>query len=183
APGEVLVEYVLAEPQSYALTVTRTAAKLVTLAAKPTIQAAAARFTAALKDGKADFTASRAELFDLIIRPATVSSARRVFVVPDGALHLVAFDSLLDTSNTAPPILTTVPSASVFVLLRARPQNTQPVRPLLAVGGVPYDRMFASPAALTAARRSVDEAGLFDASYPSKVPVLASSEREVLTAA
>src|SRR5205807_3989141 len=134
---------------SYRLTVTRTAARLTTLPAKPTIEAAAARFTAALKDGKTEFTANRAELFDVAIRPvAALSSARRVFVVPDGALHLVPFDSLFDTDGTAPTIVTTVPSANVLVLLRTRRPNTQAVRPLLAVGGVPYDRMFASPAAL-----------------------------------
>lgn len=56
-----------------------------------------------------------------------------------------------------------------------------PARALLAIGGVPYDRMFAT--APPTAHRSGDAVGLFDAAYPAKLPVLASAEEEVLVAA
>ena len=183
-PSELLVEYVLGEPESYALTISRAGGKLVALPSKRSVEAAAARFARALKDRTPDLASSRTALSDAIVRPiAGVSTARRVFIVPDGALHLVPFDALFEATGNDPPILTTVPSASVLALLRGKAPGNSPERSLLAIGGVPYDRMFATPAALSAARRSVDDAGLFDASYPPKVPVLTFSEREVLAAA
>jgi CHAT domain-containing protein len=183
-PSDVLVEYVLGEPESYALTITDAAGNLVMLPSKRSIEASASRFVTALKDRTANLASSRNDLSDAIVRPVgALSSARRVFVVPDGRLHLVPFDVLFDASGNDPPVSTTIPSAGVLALLRSKVVNITPQRPLLAIGGVPYDRMFATPAALTAARRSVDDAGLFDASYPPKVPVLTFSEREVLAAA
>ncbi len=87
---------------------------------------------------------SAKELYDAVLQPvAQWQTTKRMFVVPDGKLHLLPFDSLL-TLNSAPAhIVTLVPSANVWYLLRTRPRRTVPERPLLAVGGVPYDRMFA----------------------------------------
>ena len=117
-----------------------------------------------------------------MLRPVTTwRTARRVFVVPDGKLHLVPFDALMDSGEAGTRVVTTVPSANVFYLLRTRRQSAVPERPLLAVGGVPYDRMFAP--APSAARRSSGATGLFDAAYPAKLPILASAEDEVLAAA
>src|SRR5258705_9645944 len=64
-----------------------------------------------------------------------------------------------------------------------RPPAGRPHRPLLAVGGVPYDRMF-TPAVVSArAARGDDERGLYDATYPTNLSVLATAQEEVLTAA
>ena len=183
-PTEGLVEYVLGEPESYALAVTRAGATLGVLPSRGTIQTAAARFVGAVKNKTSDLASTRSALSAAIVRPiAALSSAHRVFVVPDGPLHLVPFDVLFDTIGNDPRVLTTIPSASVLSLLRTKTVGAASDRPLLGVGGVPYDRMFAAPNALSATRRSTDDVGLFDASYPPKVPVLTSSEREVLTAA
>jgi CHAT domain-containing protein len=120
-------------------------------------------------------------LYDAVLRPVSAwQTARRVFIVPDGKLNLVPFDSLADSINVR-HVVTTVPSANVFFLLRTRHQSTMPERPLLAIGGVPYDRMFATTPAST--RRSGDAVGLFDAAYPAKLPLLASAQEEVLAAA
>ena len=52
----------------------------------------------------------------------------------------------------------------------------------MAIGGVPYDRMFDAALPRGAGSRSI-ERGVLDASYPTKLPVLPTSEAEVLTAA
>ena len=106
-----------------------------------------------------------------------------MFVVPDGRLHLLPFDSLLSMNTSPGRIVTTVPSANVFYLLRTRPRRIVPERQLLAMGGVPYDRMFGAAPTTTTVTRSDDTRGLFDAASPSKMPVLASAQAEVLAAA
>jgi CHAT domain-containing protein len=76
-----------------------------------------------------------------------------------------------------------VPSANVLVLLRNRPPVPTSGRVLLAVGGVPYDRMFAAGTPAAGTTRSDETRGLFDASYPTQLPVLPTAQAEVLTAA
>src|SRR5207248_616590 len=179
---EAIFEYVLTEPNSYCLAITHAGLKLVRLPARKEIENLADRFTADMRDGKGAPAHSSVALYDAVLRPVTTwRTARRVFVVPDGKLHLVPFDALMDSSDAGARVVTTVPSANVFYLLRTRRQATVPERPLLAVGGVPYDRMFAT--APSAARRSGDATGLFDAAYPAKLPILPSAEDEVLAAA
>jgi hypothetical protein len=58
-------------------------------------------------------------------------TAQRVLVVPDGRLHLLPFDALL-TQNAivGAPIVSTVPSANVFVQLRSRQRAAKPERAL-----------------------------------------------------
>jgi CHAT domain-containing protein len=179
---EAILEYVLTEPHSYCLAITRAGLKLVALPSRRQIEDLADRFAADVRDGKGGPAQSGAALYDAVLRPvSTWRTARRVFIVPDGKLHLVPFDALMDSSEARTPVVTTVPSANVFYLLRTRRQSAIPERPLLAIGGVPYDRMFAT--APTAPRRSGDAAGLFDAAYPARLQVLASAEDEVFAAA
>src|SRR5262245_19611444 len=106
-----------------------------------------------------------------------------MFVVPDGKLHLVPFDALLTLNSIADHIVTLVPSANVWYLLRTKPRRTVPERPLLAMGAIPYDRMFTGTPAVASANRSDDTRGLFDAAFPSKLSVLQSAQAEVLAAA
>jgi CHAT domain-containing protein len=183
ASGEVLAEYVLTEPHSYCLTITRSGAALVELPARKQIEELADQFVNEIRSTNGHGRESAAKLYDAVIRPiAQLEHGHRVFVVPDGKLHLVPFDSLVSVSAAPRPILTTVPSASVFFVLRTRARVGVPERPLLAVGGVPYDRMSAAPPAAASVRRST-EVGLFDAAYPANLPVLASAQAEVQEAA
>jgi CHAT domain-containing protein len=179
---EAILEYVLTEPHSYCLVITHAGTKLVGLASRKQIEELADRFTTALRDGNSGLAQFRVALYDAVLRPVTTArTARRIFVVPDGRLHLVPFDALMHSSDARVPVVTTVPSANVFYLLRTRRASAIPERPLLAIGGVPYDRMF--PSAPAPPRRSGDAAGLFDAAYPAKLQVLASAEDEVHAAA
>lgn len=182
--GEVLLEYVLVAPHSYCLAITRSSFKLVPLPARAEVERLADRFAAAIRDGTGDVQTARSALYDAVLQPVvSVRDARRVFVVPDGKLHLVPFDLLMNGAGKQERIVAAVPSANVFFLLRTRVPDTVPTRPLLAVGGVPYDQMFATPALTVAARRSDDGGGFFDAAYPAKLSVLASAKAEVLAAA
>jgi CHAT domain-containing protein len=123
------------------------------------------------------------DLYDAILASIPESeAARRLFVVPDGKLHLLAFDALLDRHGPESRTVSVAPSANVFALLQTMRPATRPPRALMGVGGVPYDRMFPSGKPAVAAR-SDGMRGLLDASYPTQLPVLPTAEGEVVAAA
>ena len=112
--------------------------------------------------------------------------ARRLFIVPDGQLHLLPFDAVIAASDqTAGGLSVTIaPSASVLALLRTKSEVTfaKVDRPLLAIGGVPYERMTGAGSTGAAPVGTVIT-GFFDAAMPAKLPTLPRSEAEVRMAA
>ena len=180
---QLLLEYVLTEQQSYCLVITRTRIRIAKLPSKAQIEAATDRFTQDLKSGKSSSPTAPTDLVDAILAPIPeVETARRLFVVPDGRLHLLAFDALLDPHGRESRTVSVVPSANVFALLQTKRPATRPPRALMGVGGVPYDRMFSSGKS-PAASRSGGMRGLFDVSYPTQLTVLPTAEGEVVAAA
>jgi CHAT domain-containing protein len=136
-----------------------------------------------LKSGKTSSSRASTDLYDAILASIPeLETASRLFVVPDGKLHLLAFDALLDQHGRESRTVSVVPSANVFALLQTKAPAIRPARALMGVGGVPYDRMFSSskPPAET---RSDGMRGLFDVSYPTQLAVLPTAESEVLAAA
>ena len=183
ANDQLLLEYVLTEPQSYCLVISRTRIRIAKLPSKAQIEAVVDRFTQDLKSAKSSSPTVSTDLYDAILASIPESEmARRLFVVPDGKLHLLAFDALLDRHGPESRTVSVVPSANVFALLQTRRAATRPSRALMGVGGVPYDRMFSSGKP-TVAARSDGMRGLLDVSYPTQLPVLPTAEGEVVAAA
>lgn len=183
ADAEVILEYVLAEPRSYCLVISRGRIRLVSLASKQQIEDSADRFVAKTRGAGGGLAEAAKALHDLLIHPVGESqSAKRLFIVPDGKLHLLPFDTLFASSLGRSPIVSTVPSASVFHLIRTRAPAPHAQKALLAVGGVQYDRLFGGKGT-TGTTRSDEPRGLFDAAYPSQLPNLPSAQGEVLAAA
>jgi CHAT domain-containing protein len=185
ADSEVIVEYVLTEPHSYCLAISRERITLIPLASRKQIEELSDRFIAAIRGpGPAGVrTQSAKAAYDVLLRPVSESqSAKRLLIVPDGKLHLLPFDTLLTSNAIESRIVSMVPSASVFYLLRTRPQPPAARRALLAVGGVPYARMFGGKPT-NGAIRSDEPRGVFDATYPAQLPNLPGAEAEVVTAA
>ena len=184
APDELVLEYVLAAPQSYCLVISRARLALVKLPSRVQLEPLVDRFVQELRTGKGNAAGMLKELRDALLSPVVSSrTARRLIIVPDGKLHLLPFDALLSENSERRAIVSTVPSANVFALLRNRPPALASARLLLGVGGVPYDRMFAAAKATGGAMRSGEMRGLFDASFPTKLPVLPTAQAEVLAAA
>lgn len=184
ASDELVLEYVLSEPQSYCLVIGRSRIRIARLPAKAHIEALVDRITQEVRSGRSPSPARSTELRAALLTPIQESqAARRLFIVPDGKLHLLAFDALLDHAKPESRVVSTVPSANAFVLLRAGRRTTEPERALLAVGGVPYDRMFGSAKPAAGATRSDETRGLLDASFPTQLAVLPTAEVEVQTAA
>ena len=103
-----------------------------------------------------------------------------MYIVPDGKLHLLPFDALLSLNGLSSVSFRPCRQQTSFFCCGPGLSELALEQPLLAVGGVPYDRMFAGKPPLSA--KSGESRGVLDAGYPSNLPVLASAEAEVLTA-
>ena len=143
SPAEALLEYVLDDPASYCLAITRGGARIAKLRGKAAISADVDSFLKEVKAKHAAQAEARRLYADLIDAVPETQHQRRLIVVRDGPLHLVPFDALMDSTNrylVDSRIVTYAPSASSFFLLRSTRQQKTVSQGLLAVGGVPYDR-------------------------------------------
>lgn len=162
SPQEAVLEYVVGDPASYCLIVTRNGSRIAKLAGKSTVSSAVASY---LKEAKAKHSA-RAEaraLYQLLLEPIPEAQTReQLVVVRDGQLHLVPFDALRNSHDQYVLESQTVdyaPSATSFFLLRTADQTRHPNEGLLAVGGVPYG---GSNLTETAVTRGYADASLAD---------------------
>jgi CHAT domain-containing protein len=144
---EVLAEYVLDEPNSFCIVVTRESARMFILAAgKAQIQHQAELFLKDLKLRQAgDLLAEN--LYGMLLEPILNQFHKsRLIISPDGILYSLPFEALrrdgypLVRSET----VSYAPSATVLCRLRSVP-NTKAGRSLLAVGAVDYKVMRAVP--------------------------------------
>jgi CHAT domain-containing protein len=143
APVEALLEYVVDDPASYCLAVTRDSTRIHKLKSKAMISADAGTFLQEVRAKRNGQAEARRLYADLIDGLPEVKTKARLIVVRDGPLHLVPFDALLDSNNhylVDSLIVTYAPSASSFFFLRSKRRRNAATQGVLAVGGVPYDR-------------------------------------------
>jgi CHAT domain-containing protein/tetratricopeptide (TPR) repeat protein len=97
----LLLEYSLGDSASYAWAVTKRGVVQRRLAPRATIEAAVQRLRAALVDptpaGDRGLVAASVALHDLVLAPLRdqLRGKRELYLVPDGALHLVPFEALV----------------------------------------------------------------------------------------
>ena len=169
-----VLEYVVADPHSYCLVITRRGSRIVPLAGKARLDTLVAAYLKSVKF-KQPATAEGQALYDVLLRPVTEISLRHnLVIVRDGQLHLIPFDGLVDRTGKYIAETTTVvyaPSATSFYLLNAqkRPSPSRSVA-LLAVGGIPY------------AHSAVNRGGLANGYDRSTFADLPSSAEEVKAA-
>ena len=143
SPSSVILEYVMADPQSYCLVITHDGSHIVSLAGRERINTLVTAYLEAVKAKRPGRGEGR-QLYNILLRHITEATQKETLVIiPDGALHLVPFEGFVDDSGKYLVETHTIiyePSATSFYLL------TQDVRrarsfahALLAVGGVPYD--------------------------------------------
>jgi CHAT domain-containing protein/tetratricopeptide (TPR) repeat protein len=142
-PHEIMIEYVLGQDRSFALEIGPQNIKTYTLPPRRSIENAAERYVKTAKD-LGDVAPTARELYGILLAPITgVQSAHRIIVVPDGALHALPFDALIDPSGelvVARTVISYAPSASVnFLLSRSdHSRHSRQGKELLAIGGVDY---------------------------------------------
>jgi CHAT domain-containing protein len=153
APSALLLEYVLANPSSYCLVISRGAARIVRLASKAEIEPLITAYLNAVK-AKVPALAEARRLYEALIRPVReVATARTLVIIRDGRLHLIPFDGLRGPTGGYIAESKTVlysPSATTFSLLMQDNRRSRKAhRMLLAVGGIPYSRSLINRSGLT----------------------------------
>jgi CHAT domain-containing protein len=135
-PDQLIVEYVLAKPSSYALTVTRTTVRSYRLKDRETIEADATKYREEIHKRATDRALAHTLFCELLAQIPEYAKKRDLIVIPDGELNLLPFSALVDdrayvlSSHT----IDVAPSSTAFVLLRNRSENGNPVQlPYLGV--------------------------------------------------
>jgi CHAT domain-containing protein len=141
--SEALLEYVVDDPVSYCLVITRTSMRIVKLPGKQELSSLVITYLNKLK-GKERADDEARHLYDVLLGGLPgLQSAKQFIIVRDGQLHLVPFDALVEPSGRYVVESRTVvyaPSATSFFLLRTAANHKSSARGLLAVGGVPYQQ-------------------------------------------
>jgi CHAT domain-containing protein len=141
SPSEAVLEYVVDDPASYCLIITRKNYRIAKLAGKGIISPAVAAYLREVKAKHAAGAEAR-KLFQLLLEPIPEAEHKeQLVIVRDGQLHLVPFDALMNRHDRYIVESQTVvyaPSATSFFLLRTADRPKHANLGLLAVGGVPY---------------------------------------------
>ena len=135
-PSELFIEYVLAEPQSYALAVTRTSIHSYLLPAQTQLEAETTQYRSELTKGNTDLPLAQRLFNDLLGAIPEYRTNSDLIVVPDGKLHLLPFAALANSGQylAASHTVSVAPSGTVLDLLRHR--NSGSVHSTLPYVGV-----------------------------------------------
>ncbi len=146
--NELFVEYVLADPHSYALAVTHTSAHAYELASRTRIETDAKEYRASIRDQHANSALGDALFHELFGKIPEYRDHSTLIVVPDGELDLLPFGAL--TVQGIPLVeshmIATCPSATVFSLLEnRRAVDADPPLPYLGVAAWVTDAKVVGP--------------------------------------
>jgi CHAT domain-containing protein len=140
---ETLLEYVLDEPNSFCISVSRTTASLRVLpAGRKDIEKLVQRYADEIRAKKTG-TEEAERLYAVLVQPIfQISAAKSFIIVPDGMLNLLPFEALRNSNGQYllnARIVSYAPSASVLNALRRRNKQQESPRPFLGVGDVAYE--------------------------------------------
>ena len=140
---EVLLEYVLDDPNSFCISVTRTSASLLVLpVGRKEIEKLVQRYVDEIRAKKTGAEEAK-QLFAFLVQPIPeTSSGKRFIVAPDGILNLLPFEALQDSQGQyllTSTAISYAPSATVLDALRRRDKQQEAPRPFLGVGDVAYE--------------------------------------------
>jgi hypothetical protein len=136
ADDELVIEYVLAHPRSFALAISHEQVTSYHLKGRSELESAAESHLAAIRDRRTARAEAKA-LYELLLQPvALLGQRQRLVIVPDGKLHLVAFDALVDPEDryvAETHVISYAPSATAYYLLSSPPPNETAQVALLGV--------------------------------------------------
>jgi CHAT domain-containing protein len=142
-PDEAVLEYILADPNSYCLALTHDDAQIVRLpAGRKQIEQLISRYKSEVMTGK--YAAQDAkELYATLLKPIPNSlRLKNLVIVPDGILNDLPYDALQRPNGRyviQSHVISYAPSATVLCYLRNRRREHQPGMAFLGIGDVPYD--------------------------------------------
>jgi CHAT domain-containing protein len=182
---EVLLEYVLDEPHTFCIAISRESTRIITLSAGSNqIKTLTESYLSDLKSRKSGDQFS-GQLYTILLDPVLRSFHQsRLIVSPDGILYSLPFEALRDGNAfiVRSKIVSYAPSASVLWRLRTEPIVASR-RSLLAIGAVDYKMVRALPESVErGSMTAVIVRGLAELSG-SRLEDLPASRDEVLTIA
>jgi CHAT domain-containing protein len=142
-PDEVLLEYVLDDPNSFCLSISRKGAYVRILpAGRKQVEKLTQEFVDEIRTKSAGLEASK-QLYTLLMKPIPETDmAIRFIIAPDGILNLLPFEALRDADSQyllSSRIISYVPSGTILDVLRRAGKQQPAPRPFLGVGDVPYE--------------------------------------------
>ena len=123
--NSLLIEYVLAEPNSYALAITNTEVASVQLPSRTLIETNAKQYIGEIRAKKEDKKLAET-LFGELLQPVKQYAEKTdLIVVPDGSLHLLPFAALSDHGSyvLSTHAVAVAPSSTVYSLIHNRAQD------------------------------------------------------------
>jgi CHAT domain-containing protein len=126
APSDLFIEYVLDNPSSYALAVTKSTIHRYDLPAKDQIEQDTAQYRSEILKRRTD-TALAERLYGELLAPIDEYKQKpNLIVVPDGKLHLLPISALANSGQfvLASHAVSVVPSGTVLDMLRHRTTRT-----------------------------------------------------------
>ncbi len=141
-PDELLVEYVLSEPHSYCVWISKTRAGVKALSAgRQQVEELTRKYLDETRAKRDDIGISK-QLHSILLSPLLQeATGERLVVVPDGILNLLPFDTLRDQTGSLlleRLTISYVPASTVLTVLRNM-KEIQPLRRVfLGIGDVPY---------------------------------------------
>ena len=140
---EVLLEYVLDEPNSYCISISRQGAIVRVLpTGRNETEKLAQEYIYQIR-GKASEAEVPKQLYERLLKPIPeISKADRILVAPDGILNLLPFEALRDERGqylVKSRSVSYVPSGTILDTLRRGQKHESAPKPLLAVGDVSYE--------------------------------------------
>jgi CHAT domain-containing protein/tetratricopeptide (TPR) repeat protein len=142
-PDEALLEYVLDDPTSFCITVTRRGAHIQALpVGRKEVEKLVQQFVDDVRAKDAGIEASK-RLFRVLLEPIPeAKTATRLIIAPDGMLNLLPFEAVRDNQGEyllKSRIISYVPSGTILDVLRRARKNERAPRPFLGVGDVAYE--------------------------------------------
>ncbi len=139
---EVVLEYVLSEPHSYCVWISKKRAAVQVLpAGRQRIQELTRKYLDEIL-AKSDDIVLAKQLYGLLLSPLPQeATSERLIVVPDGILHLLPFDTLHDSTGDLLLETRTIsyaPASTVLSVLRTTKDTESSRRTFLGVGDVSY---------------------------------------------
>jgi CHAT domain-containing protein len=142
-PDELLLEYVLDEPTSFCIAVTRRGARVQTLpVGRGEVDKLVQQFVDDVRTKGAAIEVSK-QLYRALVEPIPeVKTATKLIIAPDGMLNLLPFEAIRDSQGEyllKSRVLSYVPSGTILDVLRRARKNERAPRPFLGVGDVAYE--------------------------------------------
>ncbi|HXN23446.1 MAG TPA: CHAT domain-containing protein [Candidatus Dormibacteraeota bacterium] len=141
-PDETVLEYVLSDPHSYCVWISKKKVGLTVLAAgRQQIEELTRRYLEQTR-ARHDDIALANQLYATLLSPLPVeATSERLIVVADGILHLLPFDALHDSAGAflvETHTISYAPASTVLTVLRKTKEAREPRHIFLGLGDVPY---------------------------------------------